>query len=124
VCAGVCHSEELSYLFCPEIRKEFNLSLPKSDSEDYKMINHLTQMWTDFAKTGYKNFFSYFIRILQTYILIAKFKLIFRKPTSTNLWLPLTGPQNEDYNYLNINKNSQMKVFRKGEERWDWENKK
>ncbi|XP_039310191.1 esterase E4 [Solenopsis invicta] len=95
---GVSHTEELAYLFYPEIIKMFNLSLPESDSEYYKMINHLTQMWTDFATTG--------------------------KPTSTNLWLPLTGPQNEDYNYLNIDKNSEMKVFRKGQERWDWENKK
>ncbi|XP_011631128.1 pyrethroid hydrolase Ces2e-like, partial [Pogonomyrmex barbatus] len=92
---GVCHAEDLFFLFCPEIRKEFNLSLPRSDSDDYKIINYLTQMWTDFAKTG--------------------------NPTPiTNLWLPLTGPQDENFNYLNIDVDLRMKVFHKGKERWDW----
>ncbi|XP_012543069.1 esterase FE4 [Monomorium pharaonis] len=94
---GVCHSEDLGFLFCPEMRTKFNLSPPKPGSEDYKMINHLIQMWTDFAKTG--------------------------NPTpTTNLWLPLTCPEDENYNYLSIDKKSQMKIFRKGKERWDWEN--
>jgi len=44
--------EELFYLFCPEIAKTMNFSLPKPDSDDYKIVNYLTQMWTDFAKTG------------------------------------------------------------------------
>jgi len=61
---GVCHGEELFFLFCPQVAKKLNLSLPKSDSKDHKIINYLTQMWTDFAKTGYKQLFSYFTRIL------------------------------------------------------------
>jgi len=56
--------EELFYLFCPEIAKKINFSLPKPNSDDYKIVNYLTQMWTDFAKTGYKKFFSHFTKIL------------------------------------------------------------
>lgn len=33
--------------------KDLDLSPPALDSEDYKVIARLTQMWTDFAKTGY-----------------------------------------------------------------------
>ncbi|KYM97319.1 Esterase FE4 [Cyphomyrmex costatus] len=96
---GVCHGEELFFLFCPQAVKVLNLSLPKPGSKDYKIINYLTQMWTDFAKTG--------------------------NPTpATNLWLPLTSPQNEDCNYLNININPEMKIFRKGKERWNWKSRK
>ncbi|XP_018047829.1 PREDICTED: esterase E4-like [Atta colombica] len=96
---GVSHGEDLFFLFCPEVAKAMNLSLPKSGTDDYMMINYFTQMWTDFAKTG--------------------------NPTpTTNSWLPLTGPENEDYNYLNIDLNLQMKTFRKGKERWNWESHK
>ncbi|XP_077279250.1 juvenile hormone esterase-like isoform X2 [Temnothorax americanus] len=96
---GVTHTEELAYLFHPYMMKDLGWSAPAVDSEDYKMINCLTQMWTDFAKTG--------------------------DPTpATNLWSSVTDSQSGKYNYLNINTNSQIKVFRKGEERWDWEKKK
>ncbi|KYM97320.1 PREDICTED: esterase E4-like [Cyphomyrmex costatus] len=96
---GVYHGEDLFFLFCPEMAKAMNFSLPEPGSNDYTMINYFTQMWTDFAKTG--------------------------NPTpTTNSWLPLTGPQSEDYSYLNIDINLQMKTFRKGKERWNWENHK
>ncbi|KYN36171.1 Carboxylesterase 3 [Trachymyrmex septentrionalis] len=96
---GVCHGEELFFLFCPQNKIAAKLNLPKSGSKDHKIINYLTQMWTDFAKTG--------------------------NPTpATNLWLPLTSPQNQDYNYLNINLNPEMKIFYKGKERWNWESRK
>ncbi|XP_071574393.1 juvenile hormone esterase isoform X1 [Temnothorax nylanderi] len=96
---GVTHAEELAYLFHLYMIKDLGLSAPAVDSEDYKMINCLTQMWTDFAKTG--------------------------NPTpTTNLWLSVIDSQSGKYNYLNIDTNSQIKVFRKGEERWDWEKKK
>ncbi|XP_029165265.1 esterase B1-like [Nylanderia fulva] len=98
---GVSHGEELYYLFYPEIIKELGLSLPASDSEDYKMMNCLTQMWTDFAKTGNPT------------------------PAITDLtpikWTPLKHGGNV-FDYLNIDSKPQMKTFRKGEERWDWEN--
>jgi len=48
----VSHGEELGYLFYPNMIKDLGMSPPAVDSEDYKIINHLTQMWTDFAKTG------------------------------------------------------------------------
>ncbi|KYN31796.1 Esterase E4 [Trachymyrmex septentrionalis] len=94
---GVSHTEDLGYLFFPEaVKSNSNLTCPKPGSNDYKIVNYFVQMWTDFAKTG--------------------------NPTpTTNLWLPLTGPQNKDYNYLNIDLNLQMKTFRYGKERWDWE---
>ncbi|XP_039305304.1 juvenile hormone esterase isoform X1 [Solenopsis invicta] len=95
---GACHGEELPYLFHFSKRKNLGISLPAVDSKDGKMIHHLTQMWTDFAKTG--------------------------NPTSTtNAWLPVTGSQGQN-NYINIDVNSQMNVFRKGEESWNWEEKK
>ncbi|XP_018304144.1 esterase E4-like [Mycetomoellerius zeteki] len=94
---GVCHGEDLAFLFYPEAAKMLNLSLPEPGSENYRITNYFTQMWTDFAKTG--------------------------NPTpTTNLWLPMSGPKNEDYNYLNINLNLQMKTFRKENVRWNWEN--
>lgn len=49
------HSEELGYLFYPSLMKDmFGMTPHAVDSEEYKMIKCLTQMWTDFAKTGYK----------------------------------------------------------------------
>jgi len=40
------------------------------------------------------------------------------------MWLPVSDSQDGKYNYLNIDTILQMKFFRKGEERWDWEKKK
>ncbi|EFN68477.1 Carboxylesterase UNQ440/PRO873-like protein [Camponotus floridanus] len=100
---GVSHSEELCYLFYPDIIKELGLSVPASYSEDYKMINRLTQMWTDFAKTG--------------------------NPTPAitflipNKWTPLKHAENV-YDYLDIDIEPRMKTLRKGKQRWDWENMK
>ncbi|KAG5347377.1 SASB hydrolase, partial [Acromyrmex charruanus] len=94
---GVCHGEDLGFLFCPEAAKMLNLSLPEPGSDNYKVVNYFTQMWTDFAKTG--------------------------NPTpTTNLWLPISGPKNKGYNYLNIDLNLQMKTFQKEKARWNWEN--
>ncbi|XP_011870480.1 PREDICTED: esterase E4-like [Vollenhovia emeryi] len=96
---GVSHAEDLGFLFYPYMIKNLGMSPPAVDSEDYKMIKCLTKMWTDFAKTG--------------------------NPTPlTKAWLPITGSQSGKYNYLNIDTNSQIQVFRKGEERWNWEEKK
>lgn len=52
----MCHGEDLFYLFHPHMMKDFDLPLPAPNSVDYKMINCLTQMWTDFAKTGCDKF--------------------------------------------------------------------
>lgn len=98
---GVSHAEELSYLFYHDMIKELGLSVSVPGSEDYKMINRLTQMWTDFAKTGNPT------------------------PEITDLtpikWTPLKHAGNV-YDYLNIDIEPQMKTFRKGEQRWDWKN--
>ncbi|GAB1863191.1 Carboxylic ester hydrolase [Camponotus japonicus] len=98
---GASHFEESSYLFFPNIIKELGLSVPAPDSEDYKMINRLTQMWTDFAKTGNPT------------------------PVITDLtpikWTPLKHAENV-YDYLDIDIEPRMKVLHKGEQRWDWEN--
>ncbi|XP_011705534.1 PREDICTED: juvenile hormone esterase-like, partial [Wasmannia auropunctata] len=53
---GASHDEDLAYLFYPNLIKDLGMSPPAIDSEDYKMMNCLTQMWTDFAKTGYEKF--------------------------------------------------------------------
>ncbi|XP_018403763.1 PREDICTED: esterase FE4-like [Cyphomyrmex costatus] len=94
---GVSHIEDLGFLFFPEIANtDYQLSCYEPGSNDDKIVHHFVQMWTDFAKTG--------------------------NPTpTTKLWLPLIGPQNKDYNYLNIDLNLQMKMFRNRKERWDWE---
>ncbi|GAB1863190.1 Carboxylic ester hydrolase [Camponotus japonicus] len=100
---GVSHGEEISYLFYPNIIKELGLSVPAPDSEDYKMISRLTQMWTDFAKTGNPT------------------------PAITDLtpikWTPLKRA-GDVYDYLDINIEPRMKTLHKGEQRWDWENMK
>ncbi|GAB1863192.1 Carboxylic ester hydrolase [Camponotus japonicus] len=98
---GVSHSEELCYLFYPAIIKELGLSVPAPDSEDYKVISRLTQMWTDFAKTGNPT------------------------PAITDLtpikWTPLKRA-GDVYDYLDIDVKPRMKTFRKGEQRWEWKN--
>ncbi|XP_011633044.1 uncharacterized protein LOC105424485 [Pogonomyrmex barbatus] len=94
---GVTHFEELGYLFYPHILKNLELPITNPDSKDYKMMNYLTQLWTDFAKTG--------------------------NPTPTNLssikWIPLKDEN--IYNYLNIDIEPRMETFLKGKQRWDWE---
>ncbi|KAL6434746.1 hypothetical protein ACFW04_005157 [Cataglyphis niger] len=100
---GVTHSEELFYLFYPHMMKHLGVSPLTPDSNDYKIMNRLTQMWTDFAKT--------------------------RNPTpaitnSTPIkWTPLKRGGNM-YDYLNINIEFEMKTLRKEEQRWDWKNMK
>lgn len=63
---GVTHFEDVCYLLCPHMMKDKGISLATPDSDDYKMINYLTQLWTDFAKTGYRRF-NVFIHILHAY---------------------------------------------------------
>lgn len=61
-CTGVTHSEELSYLFYPHMMKDLGLPPFAPNSKDYKIMNRLTQMWTDFAKTGYLIFLYNFLQ--------------------------------------------------------------
>ncbi|XP_014479888.1 PREDICTED: juvenile hormone esterase-like [Dinoponera quadriceps] len=96
---GVTHVQELFYLFYPYVMKQFDIPPYALDSEDYKTTDRFTQMWTDFAKTGNPT------------------------PAVTDLiptvWEPLQAGQM--YNYLDIDKELQMKIDRKGEQRCDWE---
>lgn len=50
---GTTHAEDLSFLFYPHMLKELNLNPPEPGSEKHKVVEYFTQMWTDFAKTGY-----------------------------------------------------------------------
>lgn len=49
---GATHSEELMYLFYPYLMKNLGLPPPSRGSKDHNVMEYLTQMWTDFAKTG------------------------------------------------------------------------
>jgi len=100
---GVTHSEELYYLFYPHMIQDLGFPPLAPDSKDYKIMSRLTQMWTDFAKTGNPT------------------------PATTDLtpikWTPLKRAGNV-YDYLNIDIEPQMEILRKGEQRWDWKNMK
>ncbi|CAL1673126.1 unnamed protein product [Lasius platythorax] len=100
---GVTHSEELYYLFYPHMIQDLGFPPLAPDSKDYKIMSRLTQMWTDFAKTGNPT------------------------PAITDLtpikWTPLKRAGNV-YDYLNIDIEPQMEILRKGEQRWDWKNMK
>ncbi|XP_036141337.1 esterase E4 [Monomorium pharaonis] len=97
---GVTHGEDIFYLFYSHIMKDFDMPPPEPNSEDYKMINRFTQMWTDFAKTGDPT------------------------PAITNLtpvkWTPVKD--RNIYNYLNIDIEPRMEIIRKEEQRCDWKN--
>ncbi|KAL0113961.1 hypothetical protein PUN28_011345 [Cardiocondyla obscurior] len=99
---GVSHGEDIFYLFYPYMMKENNVPPPDFNSEDFKVIDYLTQMWTDFAKTGDPT------------------------PAITDLtpikWAPLK--RGDVYDYLNIDIEPRMEFIRKGEHRSDWKNMK
>lgn len=46
---GVCHAEELQYLF-PIAKELFISAVPSED--DIRIRNDITEMWVNFAKTG------------------------------------------------------------------------
>ncbi|KAL0116453.1 hypothetical protein PUN28_009835 [Cardiocondyla obscurior] len=99
---GVSHDEDIFYLFYPYMMKENNVPPPDFNSEDFKVIDYLTQIWTDFAKTGDPT------------------------PAITDLtpikWAPLK--RGDVYDYLNIDIEPRMEFIRKGEHRSDWKNMK
>ncbi|XP_046586903.1 esterase FE4 isoform X3 [Neodiprion lecontei] len=49
---GACHGDELAYLFYSHGLTKFGVEPPKAGSKERVLIERLTQMWTDFAKTG------------------------------------------------------------------------
>ncbi|XP_043488616.1 esterase FE4-like [Polistes fuscatus] len=96
---GVTHGDELNYLFYGTHCHALDLKPHRPGTSSYKVMDCVTQLWTDFAKTG--------------------------NPTSKItelipiLWKPLE--KNSDmYNYLNINEQLQMESIPKGVQRFEW----
>lgn len=96
---GTTHADDLAYLFFPHIIKS-SLAPPEVGSDKHKVIEHFTQMWTDFAKTG--------------------------NPTPkitdliTTVWKPLGKSDTHAYTYLNINTTLQMETSNKKGPHYDW----
>ena len=99
---GATHGDDLLYLFYPHIMKQFNLDPPRLGSEKYKVMQYLTQMWTDFAKTGNPT----------------------PKPTDTidTVWEPVQ--KGDVYDYLNIGKTLKMETTKKDEQTFEWKRMK
>ncbi|XP_053998597.1 esterase FE4-like isoform X2 [Hylaeus anthracinus] len=99
---GTTHAEDLYFLFFPHVIKLADMKPPGPGSDDYKVIEYFTQMWTDFAKTGNPT------------------------PVTTNListtWKPM-GKGNE-YNYLEITEKLQMKTDKLDEHTFNWKKMK
>ncbi|KAF3424240.1 hypothetical protein E2986_12280 [Frieseomelitta varia] len=49
---GTTHAEDLQYLFYSKLAKSAGIKEYEVGSEDFRIMEYLTQMWTDFAKTG------------------------------------------------------------------------
>ncbi|KAK2584313.1 hypothetical protein KPH14_006704 [Odynerus spinipes] len=96
---GAMHGEELFYLFYSRIQEMLNIGSHQPGTTNYNVMEYLTQMWTNFAKTGNPT--------------PAKTELI---PVS---WEPLE--RNSDrYNYMHIDKDLKMDSLQKGRSRFEW----
>ncbi|XP_076244171.1 juvenile hormone esterase [Calliopsis andreniformis] len=96
---GTMHADELPYLFYPSILRGLNIDMKfKPGSEKHKLSEIVTQMWTDFAKTGNPT------------------------PMTTDLvsviWKPVR--QGDTYDYLNINTTLKMETTKTEEHTFDW----
>ncbi|XP_029166734.1 esterase E4-like isoform X2 [Nylanderia fulva] len=92
---GTAHIEELGYLFYPYMTKDLGLSPAAPESQDYRIINYITQLWTDFAKTGNPT------------------------PTSADCkWTPVKN--GNAYDGLNITIKPRMETLTKDKPKWDW----
>lgn len=49
---GACHGDELSYLFADTM---FGTEVPDTTSADFKMIQTMVELWTNFAISGDPN---------------------------------------------------------------------
>ncbi|XP_076647596.1 juvenile hormone esterase isoform X2 [Halictus rubicundus] len=49
---GATHAEELIFQFYPYLLKAMGIPPPEPGTKEYNVVEYLTQMWTDFAKTG------------------------------------------------------------------------
>ncbi|XP_078047071.1 esterase FE4 isoform X2 [Augochlora pura] len=95
---GATHSEELIYLFYPQAIKAFGLDAPEPGTQDHNVIEYLTQMWTDFAKTGNPT------------------------PMTTNLISALWKPveKGDTIRYMNIGDKLRMETTKAGEQTFNW----
>lgn len=49
---GSAHMDDLLYLFRTKFLDNFNIEATKKGSEDYKVMEQMIEMWTNFAKSG------------------------------------------------------------------------
>ncbi|TGZ48392.1 Carboxylic ester hydrolase [Temnothorax longispinosus] len=82
---GAAHTDDMSYLFYIPKYKINNPQPPAIDTKDRKMLEILTRMWTNFAKTGNPT------PVLDQYV--------------TTNWLPATA---DIFNYLDIGDTLQL----------------
>ncbi|KAI4479559.1 hypothetical protein M0804_010956 [Polistes exclamans] len=96
---GATHTDELYYFFYGTVYSLANLQPHSPGTPNYKIMECITQLWTDFAKTGNPT------------------------PKTTELvpvlWKPLEK-NSKTYDYLNINKQLQMESIPKGVQRFEW----
>lgn len=76
VIPGVCHADELQYLF-PVGDMLFPTKPP--DHADKKVAKFLTTLWTNFAKTGYPHYLTYptmqlLLDLFGTYLMLPKLR--------------------------------------------------
>ncbi|KAI4493117.1 hypothetical protein M0802_009667 [Mischocyttarus mexicanus] len=96
---GVTHGDELNYLFYGTHCQILDLKPHRPGTPSYKVMQYVTQLWTDFAKTGNPT------------------------PKITKLipvlWKPL-DKNSGTYDYLNINEQLKMENIPKGVQRFEW----
>ncbi|XP_043488515.1 juvenile hormone esterase-like [Polistes fuscatus] len=96
---GATHSDELYYFFYGTLYSLLHLQPHCPGTPNYKIMERVTQLWTDFAKTGNPT------------------------PKTTELvpvlWKPLEK-NSKTYDYLNINEQLQMESIPKGVQRFEW----
>ncbi|XP_051164406.1 esterase E4-like isoform X3 [Leptopilina boulardi] len=86
---GACHFDEIPYLFYIKALKMLGLPSPETDVIERKLMERMTKMWTDFAKTG--------------------------NPTSSTseeiplIWKPVNDSTH--FRYLNIQENLKMEIM-------------
>ncbi|XP_029035421.1 juvenile hormone esterase-like [Osmia bicornis bicornis] len=93
---GPTHGDDLTYIF--QMTKGVQLRPLQPGTDNYRVMEYFTQMWTDFAKTG--------------------------NPTPkvtgliTTVWKPLE--KGNVYNYLNISNRLRMETISKDDQRFNW----
>lgn len=49
---GTCHFDEIGYLFRMSLYDKLSMQHLKKGSQDYRIMQQLTELWTNFAKYG------------------------------------------------------------------------